>query len=310
MKIRKDRDGVQAFNEFKRYLVEQAGSFVSYTETQKQVHVMFTNGGVLYFKPKKDDINYISTSSDNSQIDRNSQKSRPFGSWHTYKLVPYTKEMVQKIVTVYQGYGDWMYDYSQKFSCNGIKREERERLMNTDYGMVTRNLRFVLAGVMLSGIKPAIEAYQYFMGMMSHDILETGQLFRANDVAKYDNDTINTLMHTADIDLGTKVVKYLRGVNGYGLSKLVRNNGGYAILLAMKPREDREDRIVLNEKTAPFTKSKFALDVDLSQYVDKLNMDDDEQEPEQQRQKSKIQKPIVEKKVIKQTLIHEDDTDV
>jgi hypothetical protein len=216
-------------------------------QLEKQIHMVWTKTGILFYTPTSEDYTYRSEESFQTDAKPNVDTSGPrpeprrIGHFEYEQEIQWHKGAHDMLSLLLEDVTKFLDAVDFTFRREtGVNIGHLRDVLNSDSSDINRQLRFIATGALLNGVKLPIELFQYLVSSrITSEVICEGQMYRTSDAEIYDTLPQNKTYMT------TQVKKYemLLAVRRYGMkARAMELLGGNSLMLSRggQPRSQRE----------------------------------------------------------------------
>ncbi|AAK73095.1 hypothetical protein LdcV14s9gp1 [Cypovirus 14] len=193
----------------------------------KQIHMIFTTKGLLFYTPKEDDASYVIMDEYTDAMDvnqkrqlrlnnaekRNALRQNDFGSFEATYLLPFDKGAKNILKELLSGFKRFMTTLNTSFKgYNRIDKDIVKKLRKCGSTNLTRQLSFVASGALCyssylqttlnkDGVLPPIELYQHLLDKLPTSVICEGAGYRGTDESEYKTKRVDDMCTFTQIKL-------------------------------------------------------------------------------------------------------------
>jgi hypothetical protein len=246
---KKDGKNVGAFTGFNEFIdgfkneVSMLKSRVSLA-TEKQLHMVWVKEGMLLYIPNVDDRTYIKQRLGAGEV---RVQNDTFGSFVTSELIPNGRRILDMLVAFNKSVSNFFISLGKFFDNNRLFNKEIDRKMQTlNYSRMTRQVRFLCYGLLLFGIKPHINLFQFCYSDMTYEVLKFGAMYRPENEEYYKRNTtlVTDLYSLAALAVDGMSHNYIKSISIYNTNRLKNVfDGGAALCCYLREEVDGARRL-------------------------------------------------------------------
>jgi hypothetical protein len=223
-------------------------------ESKKQIHLLWTNAGLLLYSPTPADPSYFSPIIDSSltsaqQIEERSKRTTirnaaTFGSFEAQELIAWDHGAKEMLIELLNDAKQFINAVNTAFKGNTrLSKDLKKQCLAADSRELTKQLRFITIGVLLKNVKnvPPIELYQHLVCRLPAEIICKGAAYRGDDEIFYRSLKPSELCSTQSILLNNNLeVSYISRVIEFNPKEDVWYQTGGSVLLTSGLRRDQD----------------------------------------------------------------------
>ncbi|AWI48537.1 protein 9 [Thyrinteina arnobia cypovirus 14] len=193
----------------------------------KQIHMIFTTRGLLFYVPKEDDASYVIMDEYTDAMDANQKRQvrlnnaekrsvlrqNDFGSFEATYLLPFDKGAKNILKDLLSGFKRFMTTLNASFKGHSrIDKDIVKKLRKCGSANLTRQLSFIASGALCyssylqqtlkkEGVLPPIELYQHLLDKLPTSVICEGAGYRGTDESEYKKKRIDDMCTFTKIKL-------------------------------------------------------------------------------------------------------------